>query len=73
MTRIGIENILYSPWKSPINVPLLIFLALLPSALLKILDQGSLIQISFVTKFVYRTCARRLGIGLGLDLGLLLL
>ena len=53
MARVGIEDVLDGPGQSPVDVPLLVFLALLPAPLLEILNQGGLVQIRFITKLLH--------------------
>ena len=50
MARVWVEYVLDSPRQRPVNVPLLIFLALLPAALLKILDEHCLVKVRLVAE-----------------------
>jgi hypothetical protein len=48
MTCVWVKDILDCPWQSPEDVPLLVFLALHPTSLLKVLHQYRLIEVGFV-------------------------
>jgi len=54
---VGVEDILDCPRQGPVYIPLLVFLALLPASLLEILNQGGLVQISFITKLLNGACS----------------
>ena len=54
VASVRIEDVLDSPWQSPINVPLLVFLALLPAAFFKVLDEHSLVEVCLVAELGLR-------------------
>lgn len=48
VSTLGIKYVLDGPWEGPKDVPVIITLCLLPASLLKVLNECTLIQISFV-------------------------
>jgi hypothetical protein len=52
MTIVRIKNVFDSPRKSPINIPLFVFLAFLPASFFKVLNDCRFIKVCVVTELL---------------------